>query len=512
VQCLIECGADVNAKDNSELFPLCQAIKGGRTEIAKCLIEYGASVNENFITDERGYNATLLHATIEHYHYQNDDIAKMLIQYGADVNAKSRFGTTPIYHVNKVEIAKLLIEYGADVNAKDSWGNTPLASMSNGEVAKMLIDYGADTGVINKDGKTLLHCVAQHGTVEIIEFFISNGLDVNAKDNEGQTPLFLAVEENSDVEVIKFLISKGADANAKNDNDFSILHMVACPDARNGDAITVSAEVAEILISNGGDVNAKDCIGRIPLHIAVNSRVDGLLKCLSKGADVNARDNSGNTPLHAAAEEGDIEDVQFLVSKGADVNVVNMCGKTPHDVAREMAVKMKKEIKKLGDKAIGTWIESRNNRCMAVSEYLESIGAKSGKNDKKNGVRLTVICIGTPDLDDYNYVCTSLDILLSKSSNLSIAVPELYKQGAELLFKRYSMERSHHLDVFELPVDDIAEFQRELHKTIDGYRNPAEGSHSSNENNVALIVFGDTEIVRATCQIANERGIKFRKK
>ena len=160
------------------------------------------------------------------------------------------------------------------------------------------------------------------------------------------------------------------------------------------------------------------------------------------------------------------------------------------------------------------WVrESAKQGCdyaIEIVEHLESIGAKSG-NDKKNIEKtLIVIYVGTPDLDDYNFVCKHLDVILSKSSNLIIAVPTLYKQGAELLFRRYSTEKSYPLDVFELPVNSIAEFQKELHKTIDRYTNPSENSHGFNDSAVALVGFGETDIVRATCQVAKEREVKHR--
>jgi ankyrin repeat protein len=43
------------------------------------------------------------------------------------------------------------------------------------------------------------------------------GADVNAKDNEGQTPLHNATYLNYDAEVVKYLVSVGANVQAKDD-------------------------------------------------------------------------------------------------------------------------------------------------------------------------------------------------------------------------------------------------------------------------------------------------------
>ena len=47
--------------------------------------------------------------------------------------------------------------------------------------------------------------------------------DLNARDDQEQTPLFEAVESNDNIEVISFLISNGADPTAINDCEESLL-------------------------------------------------------------------------------------------------------------------------------------------------------------------------------------------------------------------------------------------------------------------------------------------------
>jgi ankyrin repeat protein len=137
--------------------------------------------------------------------------------------------------------------------------------------------------------------------------------------------LFLEAIKKGDIERINKLISQGADVNAKDNRGMTPLHKAAYYGQR---------QMAEVLIGKGANVNETDTAGRTPLHIAANfgsKWVPELL--LANGASISARDMAGNTPLHAAvcwrgsAPEKDL--LELLFAKGADVNARNDAGQTP---------------------------------------------------------------------------------------------------------------------------------------------------------------------------------------
>ena len=106
----------------------------------------GADVN---VKDMNGN--TPLHSAAEKGHKEIAEllIAKGLLFKGADVNAKNDGGITPLHGAaigGQKEIAELLIAKGATVNAKANDGRTPLDWSANGEIADLLRKHGGKSG------------------------------------------------------------------------------------------------------------------------------------------------------------------------------------------------------------------------------------------------------------------------------------------------------------------------------------------------------------------------------
>ena len=100
--------------------------------------------------------------------------------------------TKPIHDAavfGNIEAVKKHLAAGADVNAKDENGETPLHLAPTKEIVELLIAEGADVNAKSRSGHTSLHSAAQGGHKEIAELLIAAGTDVNAKNNNGETPL-----------------------------------------------------------------------------------------------------------------------------------------------------------------------------------------------------------------------------------------------------------------------------------------------------------------------------------
>ncbi|MGL9718324.1 MAG: ankyrin repeat domain-containing protein [Wolbachia sp.] len=254
------------------------------------------------------------------------DAVKSLINKGADVNAKSKFNSTPLHSAvadGKLDIVKYLINRGADVNAKRKGGNTPLhwAVIRWGiDVARILLEHNADVNDEDDEGATVLHYAIIGKNLEVVKYIIEKGANVNAKDKYGNTPLYMAVEGKK-LDMVEHLINKGASVNAKDKYNSAPLHLAAD---------SGELDIVKCLIDKGADINAKDGCGWTPLHCAAESEEWDIVKYLvSKGANINAKNKYGCITLHYAAGSRELDIVKCLIKNGTDVNTKSEDGNTP---------------------------------------------------------------------------------------------------------------------------------------------------------------------------------------
>jgi len=210
--------------------------------------------------------------------------------------------------------------------------------------------------------RTQLHWEAVRGNASMVAALVSNGgLDINAKDDNGATPLHLAVQ-NSRREVVLELINNKADLTARMGiyNNPSALDLAEQGSAewkasnrmweneavkeilkRNScdgwTLIMVEAEKGDVpalqrLVAQRGDVTAKNDKGATALHYAASPEVAQVL--LGAGADLEAKDQMMQTPLYYAALEGKIPVIQFLLDSRADPDLKNAYGERALEACR----------------------------------------------------------------------------------------------------------------------------------------------------------------------------------
>jgi len=147
------------------------------------------------------------------------------------VNAKGKKGATPLTCAieNKhQDCAKLLMDEGhADVNAgggeEGSWNPVLSAAYKcDVESLKFLIENskgGLDVEMVQKEqkGYHAIHFAAasKDNAKELLTILLDAGADINALNDNGQTPLHIATFWDN-AEAVKLLLDRGADKTIKN--------------------------------------------------------------------------------------------------------------------------------------------------------------------------------------------------------------------------------------------------------------------------------------------------------
>uniref|UniRef100_A0A4W6EL29 Poly [ADP-ribose] polymerase n=1 Tax=Lates calcarifer TaxID=8187 RepID=A0A4W6EL29_LATCA len=239
VQFLLQHGADVHAKDKGGLVPLHNACSYGHYEVAELLVLHGAVVN---VADL--WKFTPLHEAAAKGKY---DICKLLLQHGADPTRKNRDGNTPLDLVKDADTdipgpaaghtGETL--HAATPRCKD-WSYLNLfpcvcvcvtAGYNNLEVAEYLLQHGAEVNSQDKGGLIPLHNAASYGHVDVAALLIKYDACVNATDKWAFTPLHEAAQKGR-TQLCALLLAHGADPTHRNQEGQSPLDLVTADDVR----------------------------------------------------------------------------------------------------------------------------------------------------------------------------------------------------------------------------------------------------------------------------------------
>ena len=286
---LLDGGAPVNqAGAGDGATPLLIAVINGQFDLAMMLLEHGADPNLASTSDgvfplwaavNTQWQPRTRYPQPEQMEYQKAtylDVMKALLEHGAEPNA--RIKTHPWYLVysgcgnrncgladtagstafwraaygTDLEAMKLMVAYGADPNiptiapprpvrrAGAPQGGGPGVDGTNAPVEKPAppVPYGgpgawplhAAAGLEYGEGFAgNAHRHAPGGWMPAVKFLVEElGADVNARDNDGYTPLHHAAARG-DNEMIMYLISKGADVTAVSRSGQTVADMANGP-------------------------------------------------------------------------------------------------------------------------------------------------------------------------------------------------------------------------------------------------------------------------------------------
>lgn len=193
------------------------------------------------------------------------------------------------------------------------------------EVAKLLLLSGARVNAKDQNGRTPLHfvCYAPKHAESLTRLLIESRADLNAVDVDGNTPLDFIAGEGRSVEVARILWNKGANIYHRNNSGETLLGHASA---------SGSTKMISFFLRLHADVSARDGLGQSPLHLAMISRPNpaAVRLLLANGANIESRGGiAGQTPLFYAAKKGYLSVARILISHGANINATDDYSMTP---------------------------------------------------------------------------------------------------------------------------------------------------------------------------------------
>jgi len=125
--------------------------------------------------------------------------------------------------------------------------------------------------------------------LELMDWLIAQGADINVKDEYERTPLHYHAQVNN-VERVALLLEKGADIEAQDKYKNTPLHFAE-----------YNAEVAQLFIQKGADIKAKDNMGHNVMERMLARLSNGYLVKAAKAAEVYLK--AGLKPSKFAKEQ-----------------------------------------------------------------------------------------------------------------------------------------------------------------------------------------------------------------
>lgn len=205
---LNECPKDISFRDENGRELLSWAAQLGHLEIAKILIEKGATINA--IENDAYRKETPLHNAIDEVH---PEIVDVLLRNGADITLEDADGRNAIHILANIKatgqwdknaeiILKLLLDHGADIDS------VPLAAAFGSlQDVKDIVEKGGDISErIEHCEKTALHIAVMENNVDLVTYLLEVTEDIDCTDFNEMTPLDTAKNEN----IVSLLRRSGA--------------------------------------------------------------------------------------------------------------------------------------------------------------------------------------------------------------------------------------------------------------------------------------------------------------
>jgi len=293
----IKYGADVNLQDSDGHSALYYAVKFGRTDYVKLLLNNGAKVTQN-VLDKVEISAMNM------FQYSQDSHDENTSWWNADTTA---FYTIPALVYEAAE------KQGLTVN------DSLLKAAVQGDSAAVIKDIQ-----VGKSNDIIPYIVAAYCKPDVMRYLVSKGLNVAALPNDEPTLLWMAAAAGN-LEMVQYLVQYGASVNYSDYEDaegYSNCHPLISAIANN------RYDVAKYLLENGFEIDMElergpdearvDATGSMMIAAVSSGNPEFIPLLLAHGYSINK--DIGYHALDAAILDHQNEVLEALLKQGIDPN------------------------------------------------------------------------------------------------------------------------------------------------------------------------------------------------
>ncbi|XP_043865380.1 protein TANC2 isoform X2 [Drosophila mojavensis] len=303
VSLLLEFGADVGLTNSQGCTPLILAAMRGHCDVVRRLVAAGSSLGQLDTTQRCAlvHAARMGHLSVVQYllacdwspRARSQDVGRSLALQQALIGAAAQA------HVKILEDLLDLNEHELDDLSVNVNGLEP----SSGELA--------------------LTAAARHGCVDAVNILMSRGAQIDARNRQGYTALWLAVKEGH-WSVVEQLLQRGALLDEPLGQARKTPLMIAAEEGH--------LELLELLLARGAALEAEDHEGFTAFSWACLRGHLAAAKCLIEhGCNRQHEDHKGRTALDLAAYQGAASLVLYLLEQGANLEHIDVHGMRPLD-------------------------------------------------------------------------------------------------------------------------------------------------------------------------------------
>ena len=313
ISVLIANGAEIEKRNSEGQTPIFFAIENFSDSAVQTLIDKKANIEAK---DSKERTPFL-------FAYEVDNVNAA----GKLLNANATFPKQQIFTAlndKKLSYLPLLLKAGADITIKDSAGRNALhvaAKNCDSSSLSLFLEKPAAVSIINqKDlkGRTplILACGTGSGFTNGVALLLNAGASTEERDDNGNTAIHASILTNTDLaskELSQIILQKNSGLlNAKNNMGQTPL-MLSLQNKK--------PETSDYILELHPDVLAKDNLNNTSLHYACSSGMeDSVKKIVSLGADLNVLNSQNESPICIASKK-QYENISDNLLKISGINI-----------------------------------------------------------------------------------------------------------------------------------------------------------------------------------------------